>query len=166
MRAYCSECLAPLSPPAAGAAAVGPACAACAGGAGTRRRRSLGEYLDEFDHPVLVCDAAGNVVAGNAALAALTGRSRAELAGLRMGEAAACERSRLPGGCGRTTHCRDCTIRRMVAEVSRTGLARRRVPAYVQGADGRSELCITIRPREGELIEVILEEAPPDEPAA
>jgi hypothetical protein len=55
----------------------------------------------------------------------------------------------------------------MVAEVSRTGLARRRVPAYVQGAEGRSELCITIRPREGELIEVILEEAPPpDEPAA
>jgi hypothetical protein len=49
----------------------------------------------------------------------------------------------------------------MVTEVSRTRLARRRVPAYVEGADGRVELCITVHPRDGGLVEVILEDAPP-----
>jgi PAS domain-containing protein len=161
----CDDCLTKLSPLAAGRG--GAACAGCAHFEGPPRAAlSLGEYLDMFEHPVLVCDADGNVVAGNAALAALTGRPRGELAGGRAGEAVACERSRLPGGCGRTIHCRECTIRRMVAEVSRTRLARRRVPAYVEGANGRTELCITVRPREGALVEVILEDAPPPEETA
>jgi PAS domain-containing protein len=167
MTALCTRCLAPIPPATAGGTGERK-CGSCGDGADRLRRgASLGEYLDVFEYPVLVSDADGNVVAGNGALAALTGRTRGELAGARIGEAIACERSRLPRGCGRTIHCRECTIRRMVAEVSRTQLARRRVPAYVEGAEGRAELCITVRPREGGLVEVILEDAPPsDEPAA
>jgi hypothetical protein len=126
---------------------------------------SLAEYLDMFQYPVLVSDADGNVVAANSALGAVTQRKPQEIAGTRFGNAMACERSRLPGGCGRTIHCRDCTIRRMVTEVSRTHLARRRVPAYLQTDQGRTELCITVRPGAGELVEVILEDAPPEDAA-
>jgi transcriptional regulator of aromatic amino acid metabolism len=124
---------------------------------------SLSEYLDMFEHPVLVSDPDGNVVAANAAVGSRAGRAPREVAGSRFGEAIGCARSRLAGGCGKSIHCRDCTIRRMVTEVSRTRLARRRVPAYLQTEQGRTELCITVRPGAGELVEVVLEDAPPPE---
>lgn len=126
-----------------------------------RRGLSMSEYLDMFEQPVIVSDGEGNVLAANSAMASRAGRAAGELGGESFGVTFACERSRLPGGCGKTIHCRDCTIRRMVTEVSRTRLTRWRVPAYLQTESGRSELCITVRPGEGEAVEVVLEDAPP-----
>jgi hypothetical protein len=57
-------------------------------------------------------------------------------------------------------HCRDCTIRRMVAEVGRTRIARWRVPAYVATARGRVEVCVTIRPEGADLVVVVIEDLP------
>jgi PAS domain-containing protein len=170
MRKSCSRCRAaleqppePLAPERASDAAARGMCAACfAYFERIRQGLTLGEYLDMFRQPVLVSDADGNVLAANSVMASLTGREPAELRGIRFGGALSCERARLPGGCGKTTHCRDCTIRRMVTEVSRTRLARRRVPAYLQTEEGRHELCVTVRPGDGDVLEVILEDAPAD----
>lgn len=118
---------------------------------------SLSEYLDTFPHPALVLGPDGRVLAANRALAARFGHARPELPGFSQGEAVACVRSRLPGGCGRTVHCRECTIRRSVETVAGTGAPLERVPAYLDTARGRVELRVTARPREG-FVEVVLEE--------
>jgi PAS domain-containing protein len=123
----------------------------------------LSEYLDTLPQPVLVVNGDGCVVAANQKLAALFGRDRVELRGLRGGEAMACVHSRLPEGCGKTVHCRECTIRRAVAKVAKTGVAQKRVPAYLQTKDGRVDLRISAKARDG-LVHVTVEEARPAQP--
>jgi PAS domain-containing protein len=129
------------------------------------RGMSLGEYLDDVPEPVLVVNAEGRVVAANQRLASLFGRERADLCGLRQGEALACVHSRLPEGCGKTVHCRECTIRRAVEKVAETGVAVERAPAYLEASDGRLELRISVRPRQG-FVKVVVEELrrPPPKP--
>lgn len=125
----------------------------------------LGEYLDQLPKPVLVVNGDGRLVAANQRLAALAGRERAELRGLLGGEAMACVHSRLPEGCGKTVHCRDCTIRNTVTRVSTSGAPVRHVPAYLQTKQGRVPMTISAR-LVGEYVEVTVEEARPAEPVA
>jgi PAS domain-containing protein len=124
------------------------------------REDGTAEPLDALLRPTLVTDADGCVLAVNSAFVTAYGREAAELEGLRFGDALVCKRSRLPEGCGHTVHCRDCTVRRMVAEVGRTRLARWRVPTVLESAKGRVEICVTIRPAEGDLVLVEVDEAP------
>lgn len=121
------------------------------------RGMSISEYLDEIPVPIVVVDAARNRVAGaNRKLAAALGVSREQLVGLRGGEAMACKYSRLPEGCGETVHCRDCTIRRAVIEVARTGQTLSRVEAYLDTSAGRVPLTMTVQPMEGGFVQVTL----------
>jgi len=124
------------------------------------RGMSLGEYLDQLADPVLVVNGDARVVAANARVARLLGRDRAELAGLLQGEAFACAHSRLPGGCGKTVHCRECTIRRGVERVATTGVPVEGQPAYLDTAEGRVELRVSVRPLDG-LVKVVVEELTP-----
>ena len=162
MPAYCSRCRGTL--PLDAVRPAGGLCEACSAYIERiRNHGGLGEYLEMFRQPVFVSDGDGNVLAANSAMASLTGRGSTDIGGTRFGSSLGCDRSRLTGGCGKTIHCRECTIRRMVSEVSRTRIARRRVPAYIQTEDGREELCITVRPVPGEAVEVVIEDAPPPE---
>jgi len=124
------------------------------------RGMSLDEYLDELPQPVLVVNAEGRVVAVNRKLALLLGRERAEMRGLLGGEAFACVHSRLPEGCGKTIHCRECTIRRAVTQVAETGRSLERVPAYLRTKDGRVDLRISVRAKDG-LVKVLVDELKP-----
>jgi PAS domain-containing protein len=123
----------------------------------------LGEYLDDLPHPVMVVDGNARVIAVNGRMAAMLGRAPAELRGLRGGEALACSRSRLPGGCGNTIQCRECAIRGAVERVARTGRPVRRVPAYLRTAAGVIDLVVSARPRGG-AVEVTVEELGPPRP--
>lgn len=127
------------------------------------RGMSLGEYLDELSLPVLVVNGEGRVVAANERLAKLFGRDRAEMSGLLEGEALACVNSRLPGGCGKTVHCRECAIRRSVERVAATGVALDGVPAYLDTDAGRVELRISVQAQDG-LVKVVVEEMSPPGP--
>ncbi len=118
---------------------------------------SLSEYLDGLEQAVLVVTVDGRVVAANAKLAALFGREPRDMRGLLAGEAFACVHSRLPEGCGKTIHCRECTIRRAVNEVAETGVAQERIPAYLDTKEGRVPLRITVRAKDG-LVKVVIEE--------
>jgi PAS domain-containing protein len=119
---------------------------------------SLGEYLDDLSAPVIVLDGDGRVIAMNQRLADLIGADRTQARGLLGGEALACVRSRLPEGCGRTVHCRDCAMRRAVEEVARTGVARNRVVAYVDRPEGRVHLTLSARPVKAGIVEVRIDE--------
>jgi hypothetical protein len=121
----------------------------------------LGEYLDELGSPILLVDGEGHVLAMNQKLADLLGIDRAGAVGLRGGEAFACVRSRLPEGCGRTVHCRDCGVRRAVEEVARTGKPQERVAAYLDRPEGRFDLRISARPGKAGIVQITIEEMGP-----
>lgn len=132
------------------------------------RGMPLSDYLDTLPQPILVVNGDGRVVAANQKLATLFGRDKVELRGLLGGEALACVRSRLPEGCGKTIHCRECTIRRAVTRVAETGATLERIPAYLDTKDGRVDLRISVTPS-GPLVRVVVEEIrrrPPEEARA
>jgi PAS domain-containing protein len=114
----------------------------------------LDEYLDDLGQPVLLTDGDGRVIAMNAKLAELIGADRKATIGLASGEAFACVRSRLPEGCGRTVHCRECAVRRSVEKVARTGRALDNVAAYLDVAAGRIDLRISARPAKAGIVQV------------
>ncbi|HSM93500.1 MAG TPA: PAS domain-containing protein [Anaeromyxobacteraceae bacterium] len=125
----------------------------------------LGEYLDDLTEAVIVVDADRRVLAANAKATALLGRDPAAPRGLLTGEAVACARSRLPGGCGNTVHCRECAIRSSVTRVQATGRPVKRAPAFLKTDAGKTWLTISAR-KVGDAIEVTLQEGapPPEEP--
>ncbi len=122
----------------------------------------MDEYLDGLENPVLLTDGEGRVLAMNAKLAELIGVDRDKCRGLTGGEAFACVHSRLPEGCGRTVHCRECAVRRTVETVARTGKPTERVPAYLDVEGGRIDLRISAKPAKAGIVQVkILEMGPP-----
>lgn len=118
----------------------------------------VGEYLDDLSQPVVLLDGEGRVIAMNAKLAKLIGADQDGVQGLTGGEAFACVHSRLPEGCGRTVHCRDCAVRRTVEAVARTGKAQERVPAYLDVEAGRIDLRVTAKPAKAGVVQVKIEE--------
>jgi PAS domain-containing protein len=117
----------------------------------------LGDYLDLLPRPVLIVDGEGRLVAANRRIAEAVCRDKKELRGLLAGEAMACVHSRLPEGCGKTTHCRDCAIRQVVLDVVKTAKPVTRRAAWVQKDEGRVPLCISARPVQN-FVEVTIEE--------
>jgi PAS domain-containing protein len=112
------------------------------------------EYLDDLPEPVLITDADGRIIAMNSKLAELIGADRATTRGITSGEAFACVHSRLPEGCGRTVHCRECAVRRTVEMVARTGKPKERVSAYLDVEDGRIDLRISAKPAKAGIVQV------------
>jgi hypothetical protein len=127
----------------------------------------LDEYLDGLGRPILLMDGTGRVLAMNKQLADLIGADARGTVGLLGGEAFACVHSRLPEGCGRTMHCRDCQVRRSVESVARTGKAMKGVLAYLDTAKGRIDLRISAKPAKAGIVQVTIEEmgAPRPRPA-
>lgn len=118
----------------------------------------LDEYLDGLGRPVLLTDKDGRVLAMNQQLADLIGADPKASFGLTGGEAFACVHSRLPEGCGRTVHCRECAVRRTVETVGKTGKAKERVSAYLDTSKGRIDLRISAKPAKAGIVQVIIEE--------
>ncbi len=151
MRVVCSYCRADIGNlPGAGSGVSHGMCATCDayferlwGG------MTLGEYLDQLPQPILLVDEDARVATANRAAAAITGQDPASLRGHLTGEAVACARSRLPEGCGKTEHCRDCAIRRTVESVARTGRPARRVRAFLATDEGRAQLAVSVAPDRG-----------------
>ncbi len=117
----------------------------------------LGEYLDDLPVPILIVSGEGRIIDANTEMATLLGREPSDLRGLNNGEAFACVYSRLPEGCGKTVHCRECTIRSAVTKVAETGVPLERIPAYLDTAQGRIDLRISVKTKAG-LVKVVIEE--------
>ena len=87
-------------------------------------------FLDMLPVPVVVVDDNVKVVAANDMACSLMGKGCDELVGRNLGDAIECCYARLPEGCGRSVHCRSCTIRMTVLDTFRTGRSHYEVPAY------------------------------------
>jgi PAS domain-containing protein len=90
----------------------------------------LGALLDRFEGPVLLIDAEGRVIAGNANASRVLDKAPANLCGRLGGEVIECVHSLEDGGCGKTVHCTGCTIRGTVRHTLETGESRWGVEAY------------------------------------
>ena len=97
----------------------------------------LDGYLEGLDAPVVVVDEEGRVMGANQAMGAVLGRSAESCLGLLGGEVFECSHARLPEGCGKTTHCVACTVRRVVNATMTSGKPVENAPAYVDRDDGR-----------------------------
>ena len=87
-------------------------------------------FLDKLAVPVIVVDDEVKIVAANNIACRQLGKRCSELNGISFGDAIECCYARLPGGCGRTVHCRSCTVRITVLDTFRTGQSHYEVPAY------------------------------------
>lgn len=146
MRVICSYCRAELAPkePLEDDAVTHTMCPECLDHFGRQAEGwSLGELLDQFDVPVLAVDCDGRAIAANQATADMVGKSRRELFGLLGGDLMECAYARLPGGCGKTIHCKACAIRNAVEKTMETGSPQMSVPAYLNQADGRVNMRIS-----------------------
>lgn len=93
------------------------------------------DFLDSLPIPVFVVDENVRVISVNNLGQKFLSKNLATLQGCLGGQAFGCRYSQLPGGCGKTIHCKSCTIRRSVTETYATGKSLLRVPAYVDLGD-------------------------------
>jgi signal transduction histidine kinase len=100
--------------------------------------------VDDMPVPAAVLNAQREVLHENAALRALLGVRGASLLGLRLGEAAGCQRTNEgPGGCGTGTSCASCGLGSALSELARTGVAQVeecQVKAWVDGRERQWDL--------------------------
>jgi len=89
----------------------------------------LEAYLDSLQVPIVLVNREGIVVSANNQAKTMLCKDLSEIKGYKGGEVFECAYARLPEGCGNTTHCSGCTIRRTVMETHGTGKSFLRVPA-------------------------------------
>ncbi len=102
----------------------------------------LGEYLERFDAPCMAIDSDGRVLAANKLAGDMIGEKAENIGGL-LGEVMECQYSRLPGGCGKTTHCPTCTVRNTIEATISTGKDQICVPTSVEKDSGTLNLQIS-----------------------
>ena len=86
-------------------------------------------FLDSLEAPVVMVNRSGTVVTANDKARKMFRKDLSEIEGYRGGEVFECAYARMPEGCGNTTHCSGCTIRRTVMQTYGTGKGFLRVQA-------------------------------------
>ena len=94
----------------------------------------LAEYLEGLAVPTVVVARDGTISCANRPALDLLGKPPESIQGAKGGDIFECDYARLPGGCGETVHCSGCTIRNMVLDTMKTGIAHDKVRAYLKRA--------------------------------
>ncbi len=142
MRRICAWCKKELSTGPAGGGADEPIshgiCDDCATLLSSDPQRSAGDFLESLKEAVFLVGGGGRIVSANGAARAVAGKELTDIEDHLAGDVFECSNAELPGGCGKTQHCKACTIRNSVTETLATGKAVERVPAYQlkKGANG------------------------------
>lgn len=89
----------------------------------------LETFLDQLPGPVLLVDENARVLTANQAAQELIGKSAVQVSNQLGGDVFDCAHARRPGGCGKTIHCKSCTIRLTVTDTQLHGESHVRVPA-------------------------------------
>lgn len=122
-------------------------------------------FLNRFPGPVYLVNDDYEVVAANRDGAELLGREPEDFEGKILGQAIECEFSYISDGCGKTEHCRTCTIRRALAETIKTGKSNIKIPAYpdLHNMTGENKLKYLISTEKiGEAVMLKIEMIPED----
>lgn len=90
---------------------------------------SLVEFLDSIKNPVFIVGDDVRVLAASEAGKKLVGKDIDHIKNHLGGEVFECAYSKLPGGCGRQIHCKNCVIRNAVMETLDTGKPQYKIPA-------------------------------------
>jgi hypothetical protein len=102
----------------------------------------LTDFLDTLPGPIFVVDAECRVVGANTLGLQQVSKELTAIEGRLAGNAFECRNAKLPGGCGRTLHCKTCTIRRCVTKTAETGESCLRVPAFIDLADISKDMTV------------------------
>lgn len=105
-------------------------CTECADSISSAGRRRIQEWLDTLAEPVFLVDDGGRIVSANTAAQHIVQKDQAEIENKLGGDVFECANALLPGGCGRTEHCKACTIRNTVMETLASGRGVKNVSAY------------------------------------
>ncbi|MEN8142704.1 MAG: hypothetical protein ABFQ82_03790 [Thermodesulfobacteriota bacterium] len=105
-------------------------CPDCAREVLSFKAEPLARFLDRFPGPIYVVNGELEVISANGEGAGVLGKSLDDFAGKLPGDAFDCKYDQEPGGCGRTEHCRTCTIRNTLTATLETGESHNDVPAY------------------------------------
>ena len=112
-------------------------CLSCADEICLRLGKPLAIFLETIPAPVVVVDQDMVVKAANKKARKILGKELPRIEGFSGGKIFECIYCKLPGGCGQTTHCNGCTIRRAVAETHASGKALVRIRAYLTCQPGK-----------------------------
>ena len=102
----------------------------------------LTDFLDALPGPIYVVDSECRVVGANTLGLQQISKDLPAIEGQLAGEVFECKCAKLPGGCGRTIHCKTCTIRRTVTKTAKTGESCYRVPAFIDLADISKDMTV------------------------
>ena len=105
-------------------------CGDCAQTVLSFRAKRLQGFLDQFPEPVFLVTSEGRIVTANSAGFSALGKQPEEVDGKLGGQAFDCKYADLPEGCGKTVHCKSCTIRNTVMDTLESGMSHLKVPAY------------------------------------
>ena len=134
MRRICAWCKKDLSPVQADGESDGlithGICDDCAEMLSSDDRRSAGKFLEGLEEAVFLVGGGGRIVSANSAARAVVGKELTAIEDKLAGNVFECANADLPGGCGKTQHCKACTIRNSVNKTLATGKSVERVPAY------------------------------------
>ncbi|MDE2291734.1 MAG: PAS domain-containing protein [Elusimicrobia bacterium] len=127
---------------------VGPVthgiCGPCAQKVCAEATCPLRTFLDALEAPVLLLDSDGRVGTANAAARRSLGKAPESVDALLAGEVFECIHAFEPGGCGGTSHCNGCALRRAINDTWRTGHGHERVRAVLtRRGDGDFQVVVT-----------------------
>lgn len=96
-------------------------CSDCADNIEFQLGVSIKKFLNSLHEPVLLVDSDCRTISANRTALDMAGKELVAVNHQLMGNVFECAYARLPGGCGKTTHCSGCIIRNAVSETYRTG---------------------------------------------
>jgi len=125
---------------------------------------SLDRYLSGFNMPVVAVAGDGRIVLANDIACEMLHKKPLQIAGRLGGDVFECEYARLPGGCGKTEHCKGCTIRKTVMDTMETGHAHHAVSAYLNPhLPDRSQHFLISTEKRDRMVFLSVEPAPDEE---
>jgi len=105
-------------------------CPRCARAMLAGKKLELQTYLNTFEEPILLVDENVTAIITNNSALDLLNKSPSDIEGYLGGKVMECEYASLPGGCGKTVHCKACTIRLSVTDTFSTGKSIHNRTAY------------------------------------
>ena len=83
---------------------------------------TLKEYIERFAFPIVVVNSNVELIEANPGAVRFVGKDVAQIEGKLGGDVIECVHASQAHGCGRTVHCKACTIRNSVTRTYQTGV--------------------------------------------
>jgi hypothetical protein len=119
-------------------------CPACAARVRSEVSEPLQDFLERLGVPVILLNAEIQSMAANSMAQKLLGKELSGADARMLGEVIECTHASEPDGCGNTTHCTTCTIRKTVLETYETGKSCLHVKAFPDVQIGQDNKTLSV----------------------